>query len=228
MSDERPLTERLADAEKRASKLAHDLNNLVSVVLGYAALLVDLVPSDSPAKRMAEEVQEAAERAAAMSRDLLEVRREQRALEGELRDMVQGGGAKPEKDRADKADRRKRAVARTVLVVEDDASVRRLAESILKRGGYDVLLAAESSQAYATIEKHPEAIDLLLTDVVLPGDSGSDLVAKALKVRPKMLVLYMSGYSPEGLPDDGPFLPKPFTADVLLARVKALLAEAGR
>jgi CheY-like chemotaxis protein len=216
----RPHAQELDELERRASKVTHDLNNLVSVILGYATLLLDQLPAEHPGRRMAEEVQEASERAAEMARELLEIRRAQRSLEDGLaaaraRDGGTGRGA-PSPARGEKL---------TVLVVEDDASVRRLAESILSRSGYSVLIASECEEAMDCLARHPGGIDLLLTDVVLPGASGRELVNRARDVRPNLRVLYMSGYSPEEIPGESEaFLPKPFSPDTLLARVRSRLA----
>lgn len=213
--------ERLAEVAARASRVAHDLNNLVSVILGYSNLLLDQVDADSPARRMAEEVQQAAFQAAELTRQLVEIRREQRALESP--------GAIPAAPRAATVPRRAHVQSPgdlTVLIVEDDPGVRRLAESVLTRGGFQVLLAAEGQAAVSLCERHPGSIDLLLADVVLPGQGSRDLIARARALRPEMRVLFMSGYESDGIPDAGAsFLPKPFTAEVLLSRVKRVLGD---
>lgn len=210
-----PDRQKLEEIAQKASRISHDLNNLVSVILGYANLLVEQVNADSPARRMAEEVQSAAHQAALLTRQMVELRREQKALE---------------KSRAEGAPAPQQPVAKTagntVLIVEDDPGVRRLAESILTRGGFQVLLAAESTAALALAEAHPGSIDLLLADVVLPGSGGGELVNRVRTLRPEVRVLFMSGYSAEGMPETGSaFLPKPFSADVLLSRVKSMLGE---
>ncbi len=116
-----------------------------------------------------------------------------------------------------------------VLVVEDDASVRRLLVRSLEEAGYRVIAAADAAAALAQERQHLGPIDLLVSDVVLPGPGGR-AVAEALgRRRPGLRVLFVSGYAGEavagpGLPEPGlPFLQKPFTPEALLRRVRRVL-----
>ncbi len=117
----------------------------------------------------------------------------------------------------------------TVLLVEDDAALRNLVRGILEGRGYSVLLAADSREAVAWCERHPGPIHLFLTDVVMPGMSGQDLAALAVRLRPRLKVLYMSGYTDHaslehGVLDRGTaFLPKPFTPEILLSKIREVL-----
>ncbi|MEX2048171.1 MAG: response regulator, partial [Gemmatimonadota bacterium] len=117
----------------------------------------------------------------------------------------------------------------TVLVVEDEPSVRELISRILSEHGYRVLAAGDGAEALALVERHEARLDLLLTDVVLPGVSGSELVAILTAARPGLSVLAMSGYAGEGIAhgrrlDDGvPFLAKPFSREALLSAVRDAL-----
>ena len=117
-----------------------------------------------------------------------------------------------------------------ILVVEDDAAVRALAVATLEHAGYHVLVAASSAQAAALSDGLAESIDLLLTDLVMPGGNGRDLAERLLVSRSSMRVVLMSGYDaapPEGHGDGFRFLAKPFGADELVAAVcLALAAEA--
>jgi two-component system cell cycle sensor histidine kinase/response regulator CckA len=117
----------------------------------------------------------------------------------------------------------------TVLVVEDEAAVRVLIRRVLSRNGYHVLEAESGPAALRVLQRHGEPVDLLLTDVVMPGMSGRELADQLTAARPELHVLYMSGYTDEaivhhGVLDPGvAFLEKPFTPDVLLRRLREVL-----
>jgi len=117
----------------------------------------------------------------------------------------------------------------TVLVIEDDEDVRHLVVNVLSRLGYQVLEAGDGATADAVLARAPE-IDLLLSDVVLPGGrSGPEIVAQAQRQRPALKSLFMSGYAPEGmshqgqLPEGAALLQKPFTKHDLAQKVRAVL-----
>jgi CheY-like chemotaxis protein len=117
----------------------------------------------------------------------------------------------------------------TVLLVEDEPGVRHLARDVLSRYGYRVIEAADGIDALRMVEGQEAAIDLLLTDVVMPGMSGAELARRFRELRPDIRVLYASGYADEavvshGVPHDGsPFLQKPFEPDDLVRRVREVL-----
>jgi CheY-like chemotaxis protein len=119
----------------------------------------------------------------------------------------------------------------TILLVEDEVSVRRLVERVLRPLGYTVLVASSGMEALALAEDHVGVIDLLLTDLVLPGMDGCELTKRLVSARPKLKVMYMSGYSAEvGLrlgTDGAPaaFIEKPFTLAEFLRRVRGVLAD---
>ncbi|MBI5509510.1 MAG: GAF domain-containing protein [Deltaproteobacteria bacterium] len=126
------------------------------------------------------------------------------------------------------------AIARgseTVLVVEDEDAVRRLAERILRSAGYKVLAAASGGDALLLWEKHRGEIDLLLTDVVMPQMSGRELAERLGKPCPTLKVLYMSGYTDNaivhhGVLDPGTrFIGKPFSTTELTRKVREALDE---
>ena len=115
----------------------------------------------------------------------------------------------------------------TILVVEDEPPLRRLVASVLAAAGHQVLEAVNGYEAIALAEGH-EQIDLLLTDVIMPGITGPDVVARLRSHRPELAVLYMSGYDNElidqkALERTASFLPKPFTPHSLLASVGELI-----
>jgi PAS domain S-box-containing protein len=120
----------------------------------------------------------------------------------------------------------------TVLVAEDERSVRELAVRTLEGAGYRVLSAAGGREALELAGHTAEAVHLLVTDVVMPDLSGKDLAAALLRDRPALRVLYVSGYPQDAVGSRGvldpevEFLPKPFTPAVLLERIRAALDAA--
>jgi two-component system cell cycle sensor histidine kinase/response regulator CckA len=117
----------------------------------------------------------------------------------------------------------------TVLLAEDEEMVRELARQVLEMCGYKVLTAANGSLALTVCEQHPEPIDLLITDVVMPVIGGRELSARLTEIRPEMKVLYMSGYTDDaivhqGVLDEGTnFIQKPFSTHALARKVKEVL-----
>jgi PAS domain S-box-containing protein len=122
----------------------------------------------------------------------------------------------------------------SILLVEDDAMVRDLARSILSNCGYSVIAPGHVQEVESMYHQYPGRIDLLLTDVVMPGISGRDLARQMTASRPDMKVLYISGYTDnaivsKGLLDPGIwFLQKPFTPATLAAKVREVLDHPGK
>jgi PAS domain S-box-containing protein len=116
----------------------------------------------------------------------------------------------------------------TILVAEDEQAVRVFVERVLSRAGYRVLAAANGQEALAVAKTLPH-LDLLFTDMVMPGMGGLELAEMLAREHPGVPTLYASGYSnvalAQGMGGAGqaPYLPKPFTADRLLARVREVL-----
>jgi PAS domain S-box-containing protein len=116
----------------------------------------------------------------------------------------------------------------TVLLVEDEAAVRALAREVLRRHGYVVLEARHGVDALRMAERHPDDIHLMITDLIMPHMGGRDLVERLAAVRPKMKVLFMSGYTDHALMhrDLTPgtaFLQKPFTPEAFVRKVRSVL-----
>jgi signal transduction histidine kinase/ActR/RegA family two-component response regulator len=116
----------------------------------------------------------------------------------------------------------------TVLLVEDAPMIRRLARAIMERAGYTVVEAADAEQALEFADQHP-CIDLLLTDLIMPGASGVELADQLRANRPDVHVLYMSGYTDNAVVRNGmlgesaAFLQKPFTPEELLRKLRQVL-----
>jgi CheY-like chemotaxis protein len=123
---------------------------------------------------------------------------------------------------------RPQAGTQTVLVVEDENDLRNLIEELLLRQGYTVLVAANADEALRLVEEHP-SIDVVLTDVVMPGVSGPELIGRLAEQRPGLRVIYMSGYTDEGIVHHGvlkpgiAFLQKPFTFETLGQKIAEVL-----
>ena len=123
------------------------------------------------------------------------------------------------------------APPRLILVVEDEDAVRRLVRLILVRNGYRVLEAGHPEDAIVLVRKHIDEIDLVLTDVIMPGMSGRELFAAIAVEHPDMKVLYMTGYDADVVAGDGvpmsltSVLQKPFGSQTMAAKVRAVLEQ---
>jgi two-component system cell cycle sensor histidine kinase/response regulator CckA len=116
----------------------------------------------------------------------------------------------------------------TVLLVEDAEGLRELAHRLLTRQGYTVIVAADADEALRLFNENGE-IDIVLTDVVMPGVSGPALAKRLMERRPGVKVIYMSGYTEDVITRHGilqpgiAFLHKPFTADALGRKIRDVL-----
>jgi CheY-like chemotaxis protein len=117
----------------------------------------------------------------------------------------------------------------TILIVEDQEQVRNLTRRVLEARGYRVLVAASGADALRVAQQAAERIDLLLTDVIMPGMGGREVALLLGPARPNMRVLFVSGYTDESIVHEGilepgiAFLQKPFTADALAGKVREVL-----
>ncbi len=117
----------------------------------------------------------------------------------------------------------------TVLLVEDEDSLRRLGERLLLMSGYTVISAAGGKEALEAAERHGRPVDLLLTDVVMPGMSGRELALELARRKLASRTLYMSGYTDDAIVRHGvlepglAFLYKPFTVEALSAKLRQVL-----
>jgi two-component system cell cycle sensor histidine kinase/response regulator CckA len=122
-----------------------------------------------------------------------------------------------------------------ILLVDDEPDVRAVARDVLAGKGYRILEAGNAEEALRIAQEHGDLIDLLLTDVVMPGLHGHELAAQLRAQRPGLKVLYMSGFAlvqaqhemletRAGLEPGSPILPKPFNAEALTKKVGEVLA----
>jgi CheY-like chemotaxis protein len=116
-----------------------------------------------------------------------------------------------------------------VLLVEDEANIREPAVEILESRGYTVLSAGDAAEALNVAARHAGRIHIMITDVVMPGMSGSKLAERLTAERPDLKVVYISGYPEEAIAHHGVlnpghiFLQKPFSPAALLAKVREVL-----
>lgn len=120
------------------------------------------------------------------------------------------------------------SIARTVLLADDEPTVRIVVERILRTAGYQVLTSESGAEATHLADKHTGGIDVLISDIVMPGVSGVELAKSVQKSRPETKVLLISGYFPDGLEflDGWKFLRKPFSPSVLTSTLESLLHAA--
>jgi PAS domain S-box-containing protein len=120
----------------------------------------------------------------------------------------------------------------TILLVEDNEFVRILANHVLETSGYEVLVAADGAEALAISERRKQSIQLVLTDVIMPGMSGPELVERLVAARPGLRVLFFSGYTSGAIQQadaagsGSAFLQKPFTPKELVLKVREVLDAA--
>jgi CheY-like chemotaxis protein len=120
---------------------------------------------------------------------------------------------------------------KTILLVEDEPTVRNLLREVLQRSGYMVLACAHPEEGIESALRHAGPIDLLLTDVVMPGMNGQVMAKRIVESRPEVCVVFMSGYTEHVLLQDGnleprvEYLQKPFSLRTLREKVALLLDE---
>ena len=135
----------------------------------------------------------------------------------------------PEEMAPPKSQENEKGGCETVLLVEDEASVRELVRETLAARGYKVLEAENGESGLRVADAHGDGIDILITDVVMPGMGGRELAKRLLQIRPNLAVLYLSGYTEDTILHQGAlgpgtaFLQKPFTLQNLARKVREVL-----
>ena len=138
----------------------------------------------------------------------------------------------PEKDPGEERDKNKDTLlpgSETILLVEDEDSLRHLGERLLHMSGYTVISAANGKEALEVMEHHGKMVDLLMTDVVMPGMSGRELATELANRKLIRRTLFMSGYTDDAIIKHGvlepglAFIYKPFTVEALSRKLREVL-----
>jgi DNA-binding NtrC family response regulator len=212
-------TVRTTDTKQLIGLIGHDFNNQLAIILTAAAFVLDNMDQSNPLRQEIEQILKAGRQANDLNQQLLRL-------------------SQPEDHGSQQSqlDERHQAPAGTyqkncVLVVEDDDSVRKLVCRILSTNGYEVLSAQNSNEALAMCQRTNKTINLLLTDVIMPGLSGKVLADQLTQNHPGLKVLFMSGYSDEAvswrnnMAPNTSFIQKPFGNFELLNCVREVLQE---
>jgi CheY-like chemotaxis protein len=218
----------LEEANKTAGFVAHELNNLLTVIQINTEFLLESTAGDPTSAQELEDIQRASKRACILARQLLASSR----LEPFDPGLAEAAMRKKPGARAMSADPKGPRVAETILLVEDEEAVRSVAKRILSQKGYRVLEASDGAIALRLAAGHVGEIDLVLTDVAMPNLGGRGMVEELRELSPDLRVLFMSGYLKEEVfPDKAasnrtPYLQKPFTGETLLSEVRNALGYA--
>lgn len=227
-----------------AGGIAHDFNNMLGVVLGYCELVLGQTDLSETTRTRVVEIQGAGTSAKNLTERLLAFghRQVSRPIFFNLNETVSrvdsnGTAFKvyfPRWDAAAVVSRSDkiepvRGGTETILLVDDAEPLRRLTRMLLEESGYTVLDSGDPRKALRIAERHIGMLPLMITDVVMPGFSGPVLAEKIAETRPKMRVLFTSGYADDeiakrrALGPDRAFLEKPFTRAALMTKVRELL-----
>jgi CheY-like chemotaxis protein len=204
-----------------AGSVAHDFNNILTTIIGNAELALMDVIKDESLRKGIEEIKKAGEKAASLTRQLLDFSRKQIVL------PKMKGDAEPEEKEQTPVD--VPGGFETVLIVEDDDNLRKFAQEVLLLHGYKVLDAENGEDALRVCKKHDGQIDLMIADVVMPKMSGREAAERLQPLYPQMKVIYVSGYTDNTIVHHGVlapglnFLEKPFTLEGLARKVREAL-----
>jgi len=144
-----------------------------------------------------------------------------------VREMIGAGSEFPNAGNGDRAE----SMRQTILLVEDEEMVRGLMCEVLEREGYEVLPCSHPKEGIEVSQRHGGRIDLLLTDVVMPGMNGREMANRILETLPELQVVFMSGYAEHVLMQEGEmdthfeYLQKPFTLQTLTRKLAQLLGS---
>ena len=191
-------------------RLVHDLNNVITSLLTSGHVLRQDLPSHDPLQDVATDIEAAGQRASQLTMQMRQMLRSPPISRSPIPmpGLLRG--------------------TETILLVEDEPTVKRTIARILNAAGYSVLEASDGTEALTIAERHGDRIDLLLTDYLMPGVTGDELAREVQAKQPDIRVLLMSGYlgnsaDHRALHATNALLPKPFTANALMSRVREAL-----
>lgn len=242
-------TEELHRFAELAGRSAHELNNLLTVIRMNSDLIIATLTEAKLPKQEVEDILAAAERAEALTKRLLlssrRARPEATGLDRGVATVPLPGS--PLKESEEEIAARESLEAQTggvrrlkhgaptgretILLVDDEKSLRKLGMRVLSQAGYRVLEASDGAMALRIAAEEVGEIDLVLTDVEMPTLGGRGMVDELHELSPGIRVLFMSGYTDNEILRRGirtskaEFLQKPFTAETLCAAVRAVLAK---
>jgi DNA-binding NtrC family response regulator len=208
--------QRMESAGTLAAQIAHDFNNLLTVIMGFTEFVMERLASDEQARRDAAEIHAAAQKASGLTRQLL-------ALSGQPvgKQAPQPAPPAPASNPG----------AATILLAEDEQAVRVFLEQVLRRAGHTVISTRSGPDALDAGLQATGALDLFISDVVMPGLSGPEVADQLRRRHPTLQTLFLSGYTRHtALPahvsaDPRAFLQKPFTIETFMDRVRERLAR---
>ncbi|TNF24772.1 MAG: hybrid sensor histidine kinase/response regulator [Deltaproteobacteria bacterium] len=216
------------DACRAATEAAHDLGNLLTVIVGYSHLALTGVDPTSPTAELLNEIHVAAEAGVELMERIRTLGTPQPS---------EGGPRTAARTPAEAHDEPVTSTAEApiapgrILVVEDDFLVRRTACLLLLDAGFEVLEAEHPAAALALPREDLERVSLVLTDMMMPGMSGRAMVRRLEAAYPNLRAVYMSGLSKQHLVENGeleadlPLLEKPFGEETLTRCVRHALAD---
>jgi CheY-like chemotaxis protein len=222
----------LEDANKTAGFVAHELNNLLTVIQINTEFLLESASENPTSAEELDEIQRASRRASILARQLLASSRLEPFDSSLAEEALKKKSASRAGAKSAAAVEKPPRVAETILLVEDEAAVRSLVKRILTQKGYRVLEAPDGAIALRLAAGHVGEIDLVLTDVAMPNLGGRGMVEELRELSPGIRILFMSGIPKEDVFPEKvaashiPYLQKPFTTETILSEVRAALGYA--
>lgn len=218
--DQTPSPDATVAVQRLADVVANDFNDLLTTILTSVEMMLDRMGPADPVRSDAEAIRRAARRGADLTQQLRAVARGPAPMQ--LRALI---ATPPARTTIPRATERQR----TVLLAEDEPTVRLLMKRVLERAGFAVLVATTGEEALALARTHGAPLDALVTDVIMPGMGGAELSRRLRLDQPTLPVLHVSGYTAgtlrhhEVLDASADFLQKPFSPHVFLEKLRLVM-----